>query len=238
MKYLVHCTKPNCFMHMTVNTEEEQTHYLANHGCPYWGGESKVSWSVTKTLVEELWFKLDDTMSDLMETQRMAQLPDGEKNYSHALDVLKARARAIAECLAIFMKPFFEDANAIAAEALRRYTARKEGDTEYETAGIGHRRYEAAARAATTAHGSAAEGWYESPTDGYTSLPGAAGAGPRRRAVRPAAPASATVKIRLSEEDQASIRKAHDGMPQIFTAKVLAKQYGATEAEVNAILKP
>ena len=221
MKYLFECDKPNCYRRFTLNSPEEVERERQNHKCPYWGGESKVSWSVTKTLVQQMWDLLDDVMNELMDA-------DDPKEK----DFYKSRARAIAECIAIFMRPFFETADEIAAEAVRRYKARQSGDTEYETAGIGHRRYESAAMA----HSSAATGWYTAPDGGYTSDPHRAGRTSSRRSGRGAA-APAPVKIRVSPEDQEGIRNAHAAMPQIFTIATLAKQYGTTEAEVSAILK-
>jgi hypothetical protein len=223
MKYLFECDQPNCYRRLTFNSLEEVEHERVNHKCPYWGGESKVSWSVTKTLVQQMWDMLDETMVHLMEDRGA---PEAWKREE------KARARAFAECLAIFMRPFFDDADDIAREAARRYRAKKDGDTEYETPGIGMRRYETAA----LAHASRAEGWYGTPEDGYTDNPARAGAVSTRRAGR-GSTAPAPIKIRMSEQDQSSIKKAHAAMPQIFTVATLAKQYGATEAEVAAILK-
>ena len=221
MKYLFECDKPNCYRRFTLNSPEEVERERENHKCPYWGGESKVSWSVTKTLVQQMWDLLDDVMNELMDAT-----DEKEKDF------YKSRARAIAECIAIFMKPFFDTADEIAREAVRRHKARQDGDTEYETAGIGARRYEVAAMA----HSSATPGWYTSPDGGYTSDPSRAGRTSSRRSGR-GTTAPAPVRIRLSTEDQEGIKNAHAGMPQIFTIAVLAKQYGTTEAEVSAILK-
>ena len=57
-------------------------------------------------------------------------------------DTHKIRARAIADVLAMFMVPHFTTSDQIAKEAVARYHARQAGDTEYETAGLGSRRYE------------------------------------------------------------------------------------------------
>jgi hypothetical protein len=221
MKYLFECDKPNCYRRFTLNSPEEVERERENHKCPYWGGESKVSWSVTKTLVQQMWDLLDEEVNVLKGDPTVGQI-----------EYHKFRARAIAECIAIFMKPFFETADEIVKESIKRWQARQDGDTEYETAGIGARRYEVAAMA----HSSATPGWYTSPDGGYTSDPSRAGRTSSRRSGR-GTTAPAPVRIRLSPEDQEGIKNAHAGMPQIFTIAVLAKQYGTTEAEVSAILK-
>lgn len=224
MKFLVHCEQPNCYMHMTVNTEEEQAHYLANHKCPYWGGESKVSWSVTKTLVQQMWGLLDDTMDEL----KMAAERDDRDFY-------RTRARALAECIAIFMTPFFESADDIAREANKRWKARSEGDTEYETPGLGIRRYESAAQA----HLSATPGWYGTAQDGYSTDSAMAGSPSRNRGrgapVRAANAASAAPVV-VSDKDKAAMKMAYEGMPQIFTPATLAKQYNVPLSVVKEIV--
>lgn len=87
------------------------------------------------TLVQRMWDMLDETMSSLMN-------PPGDPEKRD----LKIRARAQAEFIAMFMKPHFTTADMIAVEARRRYNARQEGtpeyDPEYETPGLGTRRYE------------------------------------------------------------------------------------------------
>lgn len=208
MHQLFECDKPHCYRRILVENAEVER---INHKCPYYGGITKVSWGVTKTLVQQMWDKLDDEVNEIMD------------NKSVNPDYHRARARAFAECLAIFMVPFFTTADDVAKEGLRRYKARKEGDSEYETIGLGARRYETPSDAARRPVG---------PTTG------APGSQARGRGSRPAAGAPAKVQIRLSEKDQAAIKKAHEGMPAIFTVAVLAKQFGATEAEVRAILNP
>lgn len=219
MKYLVHCDEENCFMHMTVNTEEEQTHYLANHGCPYWGGESKVSWSVTKTLVQQLWEKLDREVDEIKGNPNAA----GVEYHQH-------RARAIAECIIIFMKPFFETADDIVRESMERWKARQRGDLEYETAGIGHRRYESAA----AAHLSATPGWYGTAQDGYTANPDMAGSPSVNRGR--GAPVRASAVAAVSDKDKAAMKLAYESMPTVFSPDVLAKQYKVPVAAVKEIV--
>lgn len=204
-------------MHMTVNTEEEQAHYLANHKCPYWGGESKVSWSVTKTLVGTMWEMLD------REVDEIKGQPTDPQYHQH-------RARAIAECIAIFMGPFFETADDVVRESMERWKARQRGDTEYETAGLGARRYESAA----AAHLSATPGWYGTAQDGYTSNPDMAGSPSVNRGR--GAPVRAAAVASVSDKDKAAMKMAFDGMPSIFTPEVLARQYKVPLSAVKEIV--
>lgn len=226
--FLVHCEQSNCYMHMTVNTEEEQQYYLANHGCPYWGGESKVSWSVTKTLVQQMWDKLDAELDEIKGHWRI----DGGWVSPSLVDpeYHKVRARALAECIAIFMTPFFETADDIAHEAMRRWEARRDSNDEYETPGLGARRYETAAQA----HLSATPGWYGTAQDGYTANPDHAGTPTATRTrTRTAAPPRA---VTIKPEDETAMQKAYEAMPQIFTPATLAKQYGYPEPAVRKLL--
>jgi hypothetical protein len=143
----------------------------------------------------------------------------------------KHRARALAECIAIFMTPFFETADDIAREAIRRWEARRDSDTEYETAGLGIRRYETATMAARQ-HESAAPGWYGTAQDGYTADPTRAGSPSPNRGRGAATRAAVTIP----EKDATAMKMAYEGMPQIFTPKVLATQYKYPEAAVRRLL--
>lgn len=98
------------------------------------GGEKKVTNQVTAgpTLLQRTWDMLDEVMVAIME-------PPGDPEKHDA----QIRARAIADVLAMFMVPHFKTRDEISAEAVRRYQAKQNGDTEYETPGLGSRRYEA-----------------------------------------------------------------------------------------------
>lgn len=222
-RYLFACPEGNCYWRLTVSTLEQAQEQERNHNCPHWGGKTKVSWSVTKTLVEQMWEKLDIDMDAIKSFDGKTLDHESERER----DLNKARARAIAECLAIFMKPFFETADDIVREAMRRHAARVAGDAEYATAGIGARRYESAAMA----HASAAGGWYDTPGGGYTSDPSRAGEKPRARQST-----SRPVAITLDAKTQESIRNGHKAMPTVFTAEVLAKQYGVSVKMIEAVL--
>ena len=191
------------------------------HTCP-WGSGTKVSWSVTKTLVEQMWHMLDREVDSIKGHVNA----DGQVQFAADPTYHQTRARAFAESIAIFMTPFFATADDVVRESLKRWQARKDGDTEYETAGLGHRRYESAA----LAHASAAEGWYSTPNDGYTSDPSKAGSQPRRRTtVRTPAPA-------IKPGDLESMKHAHEQMPTVFTVEVLAAQYKYPVEAVRAAL--
>lgn len=87
------------------------------------------------TIQQQKWKMLDDLIDEIMahsDTER-------ERN---SYKIFQARARQMAVVLALSMQPFFHTADEIAEEAMRRYEARKRGDTEYETPGIGTQRYQ------------------------------------------------------------------------------------------------
>lgn len=220
-RYLFECNQPNCFRRLTFKTLEQAQLEQTNHKCPWWGGETKVAWSVTQTLVQQMWEKLD------LAFQPIAQGMGTEKD--------KARARAIAECIAIFMPPFFTTADDVVREAVRRHKADEAGE-DYETPGLGSRRYEGAMRQAEQ-HASATEGWYSTPDGAYTSDQSRAGAKATRATGRARTHAAGQVDTsKLTDAEKKTIKDFNQQMPQVFTAKALAKQYGVTEAVIEAVL--
>lgn len=86
------------------------------------------------TLVYQMWERLDSHLSVIIETT--VTNPGEERQVSDA----KVAARELAEILAMFMKPHFTSADAIAGEAMRRREARLAGE-EVETAGVGSLRF-------------------------------------------------------------------------------------------------
>jgi hypothetical protein len=86
------------------------------------------------------WRQLDETVDQIVAQQQAVKALDPTKpDLTDTVDVLiqlKAAARGKAEILALFMAPHFADADAISAEAARRYTARVTGDADYKTAGL------------------------------------------------------------------------------------------------------
>lgn len=103
-------------------------------------GEVRMTVQMTAgpTLLQRTWDLLDAEMNAIIANQ----FGDDDILLKH-----KTRARAIAEVLAMFMVPHFSTPEDIAREAQRRHLARVDGDTEYETPGLGSRRYEPPAAA-------------------------------------------------------------------------------------------
>lgn len=124
------CGEPSCLWRVAV--KEPIPRY---HKCPHLGGTTHFAWSITVTLVEEMWHRLDSVMDELALLQAEPE-PDHDM-----LLTLKGRARGIAEMIAIFMRPHFSNANEVAREAKRRADARAREDKEYETRGLGQYRY-------------------------------------------------------------------------------------------------
>lgn len=117
------CPEPYCYYRIRLRSAGDST----DHKCPF-AGETRVGWSVTKTLVEQVWDMLDRSIDEIMSP---SPLP---KEYH------QAQARAFCRVLAIFMKPLFADEDAIADEARKRYKMRKAGEP-YETIGLGSLRH-------------------------------------------------------------------------------------------------
>lgn len=123
--YLVRCDQPECWYFVSARTEEEGKQVLESHTCPHRGGPTKVSLYVSKTVLKEAWLKLDVAVAELI-----------EGNYStEEKDRMKGVCRGMAEVLALFMKPYFDTADEISAEASKRYKAKKANE-EYETPGL------------------------------------------------------------------------------------------------------
>ncbi len=124
-KQVFACPEPNCYYRILMRGPDDST----DHRCPFIG-DKKVGWSVTKTLVEQVWEMLDQSI-DIIKKDPPDQL-NGE--YS------KHQARAYCNVLAIFMKPIFQSSDEIAREGLKRWQMRQSGE-DYETPGLGHLRY-------------------------------------------------------------------------------------------------
>lgn len=172
-------------------------------------GEKRVTLQMTAgpTLLQRTWDLLDAEVDLIFD-------PSGEYIEYH-----KNRARAIAEVLAMFMVPHFASADEISKEAMKRRKAREAGDTEYETAGLGSRRYEPPAAAILER---AREQGRNAPAKTKTRAPRTP-----RRVQQP------TGK-RIPEQ---AIETAKQGISTgMFTVAQIATGYGMTEAEVKAQL--
>lgn len=208
--YLFECPKENCYYRVVGSTEE-----VAKHNCPHIG-DTKIGWSMTKTLVAQVWDLLDDSMYEIMARD------DYPKKESD-----KARARAFAEVLAIFMVPHFRTADDIAREAMRRYKAQQAGE-EYETPGLGTLKYMTPEAAHTRA-----EGWYQAPDGGYTSDPKQAGTPVGKRRGQSHARKQET-ESPLDEQAIKAIKFA--GESGMFTVADLAKTYSVSAETIMKVL--
>lgn len=165
------------------------------------GGERETVLEVAgkPTVLERLWIELDTTMDALME------LAMAEKSDEKA-DLLRIRARAQAETLAILMDPFFTTADEIAREAKRRYDARRKGDEGYTTPGLAGEEYVPPAPPV-----------YKSDKSG----PSTPSSSSRRSSKGKSLPPGAIASIKEGIEK---------GM---FTVPQIAKSYGVTEQTVK-----
>lgn len=206
--YRFGCPVSFCYYYVSCNSEQDAQNQERNHKCPS-SGITKIGWLVTRTLVEQVWEKLDIEMKTIME---------GHASDAMAQATGKARARAFAECLAIFMVPHFSTADEIAQEAVRRYKANLANE-DYVTAGLGQRRYESAVE------------WLggNKPAGGFTSDPAQAGGARQRRN-----PVQVKTPIRLSEKDQSTIKTfaAAGG----FSNEMLAQTFGVSVEVIESIL--
>lgn len=127
--YLAHCDVKGCYLHVGVWTMEAAVQLLDHHQCPYYGGETRISWEIViTTLVERMWEMADEGYEKLI----TATEPD---------DKLKGELRGYAEMIALFMSPYFKSANEIVHEVVKRWKMKEAGE-RYETPGIGARMYE------------------------------------------------------------------------------------------------
>lgn len=128
---IVNCDKPNCYLNLTVYTDSAAEELRNHHDCPVAGGQSSYHWEVTMTLVERMWEMIDEEFKEL-ETLKAKGV--GSEEYV----LLRGKLRGYAEMLALFMSPYFKDANEITREVVKRSKA----EADYETPGIGSRRFE------------------------------------------------------------------------------------------------
>lgn len=204
------CPNPDCYYSVGVFGDCTEA---CKHNCPM-KGETKIGWTVTKTLVEQVWDKLDACMVVIMPDPEGTTLPNDQW-----LNEAKIQARAYAEVLAIFMSPHFKTVTEVAKEARKRRQAALAGEP-YETAGLGSLRYQSppgvpdkysAAAAAVTESSSTKD---SSPSRRRSST--------KNRA--PKVPVQAHPGIRQAIET---------GM---MTVEDLMKMYGTTADEINSII--
>lgn len=89
------------------------------------------------TLVERMWEMIDQEFA-ILESDYMQNLTESDYNER---DTLRGKLRGMAEMIALFMSPYFKDANEVTREVVKRKRMRDSGEA-YETPGIGNRRFE------------------------------------------------------------------------------------------------
>jgi hypothetical protein len=174
-------------------------------------GEKRMTVQMTAgpTLLQRTWDLLDAKMEVIMVKPELGR--DDTTSWMEA----KQQARGIAEVLAMFMVPHFSTADEIAREAVARYKARQSGDTEYETAGLGSRRYEPPAATILER------------ANERRSAPAATKT--RRQPVKRAATGN-----KIPDGAVNTVKNAISG--GMFTLAQVAKTYSMTEAEVKSQL--
>lgn len=125
------CNEEKCYYVVAAKTYEEGVALLTNHDCPYTGGPTRIGLMMSRTKLDEAWLKLDVAVVELIE----GNLAPEEKTR------LVGVCRGMAELLAIFMQPHFDHPDQISAEAKKRYEAKKAGQDDYETPGLGGVRF-------------------------------------------------------------------------------------------------
>lgn len=219
--YRFRCDQPFCEMEVTAKSEADAQHVKDIHTCPHLGGPTKIGWTVTKTLVAQMWEKLD------LEVDIIKSIGANPAELE-ALKLSQTRARAYSDCIALFMQPFFSTPDEVARESTKRWRARKAGE-KYETPGMGHRRYEHAA-----AYESAAAEWYTTPDGGYSGDPTRAGAPAKGRSARAPRDTAASRKLPVGVSTKtASEVKLFSAS---FSHEQLATTYGMSVEDIKTIL--
>ena len=148
------CPAKYCYYHVRLGPVTDE-----QHNCPHLGVTTH-GWSITVGLVEQIWQKLDKVVDEMKHEPKPTDL---------AIQNLRGQAEAYAESLVLFMAPLYNSVEDISREAGRRYKARKAGNLDYTTPGIGHAKFK------TMMDGDV---WYRSATGGWTSDPNQASGPP------------------------------------------------------------
>jgi hypothetical protein len=136
--YSVRCPVRYCYYAVCATTEEQARQKLRDHKCPYSGGTTKIGWSMTKTLVEKVWDRADELYAQLQDFKE--RFVDAETS-PRVFCPVRGGVKELCWTLSIFMVPHFTTPKEVADELARRYDAKKNGDTDYQTAGLGELRY-------------------------------------------------------------------------------------------------
>lgn len=197
----VECDHPQCVYLVSAASSVEATQRLETHPCPHLGGPTTLGYSVTLSILEKCWIKLDAVLVELKEGNYDGQ-PDEKVR-------LRGVCRGMAEVIAEFMHPHFTDADAVAAEAGRRYEAKLKGEP-YETLGLGHLKY-------------------AGPRMDERN-PGRFPVSADRMPPKPDKPAH-----NFTEEEVGSIKFAHES--GMFTVEQLAKTYKVKSEVIELVIK-
>jgi hypothetical protein len=124
------CPRPHCYLAVAVYTRDEALRVESDHKCPALGGTLHISWWSQMTLLEEMWKELDRALDEYYDAP--GEMKDPKQHYM----------RGLSYAIALFMQPHFRTTTDIAHEAVRRRTARLNGDESYQTVGLNERRLE------------------------------------------------------------------------------------------------
>jgi len=201
--FLAICEKDECTYRTCADSVEDAEVQLAEHACPRKGTDN-MTWG--KSILEKAWDMLDQEVDQIMAVRdRGAEITEG----------MKANSRGKAEILALFMHPYFENADDISREAMRRYKSRLAGE-ECITPGVGAGRLILPEGARKEAIGKPVP----------STIPDAQPAQPRR----PAPPAAK--KHKLTDEEVAIIKERLEGG---FPVDMLAAAYEVTPAIIRSL---
>lgn len=207
---------PDCNFRVVEKTYEAGVKALTVHQCPYRGGSTKIGILVSLSQLIEAWEKLDSAVIELIEGNYPPEVRldarDNPEEFENPEKIrLKGICRGQAEVIALFMGTNFPDADAVSAEAARRYNAKKAGE-EYYTPGLEPRPI---AKPRTVEY-----------KDGVNKSGGKPVTQPRNSAPSPV--------HKFTEEEVGSIKFAHES--GMFTLEQLAKTYKVKVEVISKVL--
>lgn len=135
-RFVAVCEEPNCLYKRSFINEPAAILESEAHSCPWTStnpGGTKYSWSITVTLVEQLWAFLDAEYNDLVDQENPLTGDD--------LEFTKGLLRGLTKATLLFMTPHFKTEDEIVLEVVKRHDKRVAGE-RYDTPGLGSRIYE------------------------------------------------------------------------------------------------
>lgn len=133
--WVARCEHEDCKLLAGFDNATSATWLALEHYCPAAASLRVLTEAEVTTLVEHMWEKIDKEFV-ILKTTLKDELPESRDVANQT-----GRLRGMAEMIAIFMTPHFQDADSIARECSRRYKAKLAGEP-YETAGLGSRAQE------------------------------------------------------------------------------------------------